>query len=204
MRDLDAIGGKETMIHSYPRGEAIPINIVKGRLQRLVDHLPDLALRQACEAVFTKDFFVWPGSVSKHHVWEGGLAQHVLEVTDTGKLLAERGSDINTGVVVASCLWHDFGKLWDIVREGDAWGHGDHYQKIYHIYRSAAEWEKASKKVAKDIREAVTHCILAHHGERKYGSPVEPQSREARIVHYSDMMSAWVYQDHPAPKGHKC
>ena len=129
------------MITSYPRGEAIPINIIKGRLQRLVDHLPALALRQACESVFTKNFFIWPGSVSKHHVWVGGLAQHSLEVADTGKLLAERGSGIDTSVVVASSLWHDYGKLWDITRSGDTWGHGEHYDKIYHVYRSATEWE---------------------------------------------------------------
>ncbi len=191
------------MINTYPRGEAIPIDVIRGRLQRLVNHLPDLALRKACEAVFTKNFFIWPGSVSKHHVWVGGLAQHVLEVTETGKHVAERGTGISVPVVAAACLWHDFGKLWDIIRNGDAWAHGEHYDRVYHIYRSATEWEKASKKVSREIRDNVTHCILAHHGERKYGSPVEPKTLEARIVHHADMLSAWVYQDHPEPKGHK-
>ena len=36
----------------------------------------------------------------------------------------------------------------------------------------------------------IQHCILAHHGEYEYGSPVRPQIPEAEIIHYIDQIDA--------------
>ena len=34
--------------------------------------------------------------------------------------------------------------------------------------------------------------ILSHHGKKEWGSPIEPQSQGAWILHLADMMSARV------------
>lgn len=38
--------------------------------------------------------------------------------------------------------------------------------------------------------EAIAHVILAHHGERMWGSPAQPQIPEAWLVHLADQASA--------------
>jgi 3'-5' exoribonuclease len=35
----------------------------------------------------------------------------------------------------------------------------------------------------------IEHAILAHHGRQEWGSPVEPVTAEAYILHYADMLS---------------
>ena len=50
------------------------------------------------------------------------------------------------------------------------------------------------------MRAHILHVILAHHGTNEHGSPVEPQTLEALIVHSIDtldahaeiMRAAWV------------
>ncbi len=34
------------------------------------------------------------------------------------------------------------------------------------------------------------HCLLSHHGELEYGSPVRPQIMEAEMIHQIDVMDA--------------
>jgi 3'-5' exoribonuclease len=36
----------------------------------------------------------------------------------------------------------------------------------------------------------VIHCILSHHGRKDWGSPVEPATLEALVLHQADMLSA--------------
>lgn len=38
--------------------------------------------------------------------------------------------------------------------------------------------------------EEILHCILAHHCEKEWGSPVKPKTKEAWIVHLADQTSA--------------
>ena len=72
------------------------------------------------------------------------------------------------------------------------WKHTDYGKSIGHICGSAAAFQTAAdyRGVSFATIEAVTHCILAHHGRKEWGSPVEPQTLEALILHQADMLSA--------------
>jgi 3'-5' exoribonuclease len=82
----------------------------------------------------------------------------------------------------------------DSVDEIFTWGYApDRFgRQIGHISAGAAQFIISAEKfaVGPDLRDAVTHCILAHHGHREWGSPVEPQTLEALLLHQSDMISA--------------
>jgi 3'-5' exoribonuclease len=41
-----------------------------------------------------------------------------------------------------------------------------------------------------EVRAHILHVILAHHGSNEHGSPVEPQTLEALIVHSIDTLDA--------------
>jgi len=90
----------------------------------------------------------------------------------------------------------DFQGLQDYARNGAAdfiqWKGASHKRTIHHISRSGVEWTKAVTQtgVGKEIEDEVLHCILSHHGQREWGSPVAPKSREAWMLFLCDGISA--------------
>lgn len=123
-------------------------------------------------------------------------------------------------ILIAAALWHDFAKVREYeqkelngqdytfehmkgtrmlpVREAPldsvpVWVKsnslfGDHA----HIVQGTIEFTIAARESSVDesVIEAIQHCILAHHGRREWGSPVEPQTLEALILSQADLLSA--------------
>ena len=63
-----------------------------------------------------------------------------------------------------------------------------------HIYISAYTLqhvlEKAGYGPMDDEVKCIIHCVLAHHGEKEFGSPVVPCLQEAVIINMLDNLSA--------------
>jgi 3'-5' exoribonuclease len=61
-----------------------------------------------------------------------------------------------------------------------------------HIIDGTIEFTLAARESGVDeaVIEQIQHCILAHHGRREWGSPVEPQTLEALLLHQADLLSA--------------
>lgn len=190
---------------------------MKQRLIKHIESITDPALRGACRALLDYDkFFTWPASLGFHHAYEGGLLAHTVEVCDIALGIEQISDGTREGnpfdressfdILIASALWHDFCKVREYYRIGGPgrhdsidqecqpveWKHTDYGKHVYHISGSAIEFTIAARnwKVSDSVIDAVTHCILAHHGRREWGSPVEPQTLEALILHQADMLSA--------------
>jgi 3'-5' exoribonuclease len=103
-------------------------------------------------------------------------------------------------LLFVAALLHDYGKIYDYEAyfNNDTfkieYRHTDHKNKIHHIAASVLHLHKIGEKhgLSKDEIDAVTHAILAHHGQKQWGSPVEPQTKLAWILHCADMASARV------------
>lgn len=140
------------------------------------------------------DFPKWSGAgrPEHHHYGDGGLIVHVREVIELSLLNNSYHNYVNPKLVFYAALYHDIGKLRDYEKVDGVWGVSKHKKEIHHISRSAIEWERCAYSFGLDqpLTEEVTHAILAHHGQRAWGSPVEPQTRLAWILHLSDALSA--------------
>lgn len=142
-------------------------------------------------------FSVWPGSAQEgsHHYGTNGLMQHTYEVADL-MLRVRAQFPVNQmpsqREVFLAALFHDCGKIWDYHQTDDGWTFGSHKRMVHHISRSGIEWSRAVDKFPRhrDIEFDVLHAILAHHGQRQFGSPVAPKSRLAWLLHYCDGISA--------------
>lgn len=186
-------------------------------LNRVVENLiPELAL---CVRAVLKDerFVLWPGSIDKHHNYTGGLLVHTSEVVEIGLSMAAASclKDVNRQILAVAAIWHDYGKIFDYglgnkdryvqirnaYRNGQGWlmeNAGMVWSKVPHRYlvrhptRSYAEWMEMSnaQKVDPETQEVIGHAILAHHGRIEWNSPIEPQTAEAYILHFADVMSA--------------
>jgi 3'-5' exoribonuclease len=135
-----------------------------------------------------------------HHYGIGGLIRHTWEVCAITSKIADfyapSHPDINRKELFVSALYHDYGKVWDYEFDPgtNAFTPTKHRRKIHHIPRSAIEWEIIARRQCLDTSfiHNVTHNILSHHGQREWGSPIKPLSREAWILHLADSISARV------------
>jgi 3'-5' exoribonuclease len=160
-------------------------------------------LQNICDKVLDDErFSTFPASISKHHCWNGGLADHTLQVVQQGLMIAGSSTGINGSIVAIAATWHDYGKVFDYefvspygvpgMPEVGEWKYTLHRDRIRHLPRSYAEFMIASDGLpdyCNAFRMAVGHCILAHHGALDSGSPVLPATKEAWAVHLADMIS---------------
>jgi 23S rRNA maturation-related 3'-5' exoribonuclease YhaM len=146
------------------------------------------------------DFFLWSGSSipDAHHYGDHGLIVHTHEVWSLCRAIALWDREIHDNVpgerkIFLAALFHDYGKLWDYSKVSDgSWVSNSHKRHIHHIQRSAIEWGKAVARIDgyHDIEDEVTHAILAHHGQKAWGSVVAPKTKLAWLLHICDQMSA--------------
>jgi 3'-5' exoribonuclease len=150
----------------------------------------------ADEVLGNPDFEVSLGSIvaNAHHQYKGGLLEHTYEVIKLCELNLNflTGHVVNRQHLFLAGLFHDYGKLWDQTCLNGEWVKTKHCREVHHISRSAIEWTRAADKHGIDemAHYDVLHAILAHHGQREWGSPVAPKSRLAWLLHISDQMSA--------------
>lgn len=157
-------------------------------------------------------FPVWSGCSHEtgHHYGKGGLAQHTLEVIETTlQMHLYHKTDVPREKIFLSALYHDVGKMWDyepVIQwknymgktDYNTWTSTQHKDRIHHLPKSAIIWSKAIDKEKHDVLQSweddVLHAILAHHGQREWRSPVQPQTPLAHILHLCDSISARVYE----------
>lgn len=126
-----------------------------------------------------------------HHYGNGGLQYHTWEVVSLCLDNARRFSALDIDTLYLAALYHDIGKTYDYGIKDGAWIGTVHKRQIHHISRSALIWSDISKECGyHDKNDAVLHCILSHHGQREWGSPVAPATKEAWMLHLCDAMSA--------------
>ena len=143
----------------------------------------------------------YPAGLSVHHDIQGGLLQHVFEMLQGLKsfMTIPYLSNVQWGQCIIAIIYHDYGKLVEYDQE--SWDITPEYPLLGHIYISAnfvnngliIHNNDGQNPFTKREIECIVHCILAHHMNKEWGSPVVPATMEATIVHYLDMLSARAY-----------
>jgi 3'-5' exoribonuclease len=162
------------------------------------------ALRRVLDLFFRDDGFRLgferaPGSTGGHHAKLGGLLLHTYEVTNiarqTARTMSVGSTRVNVDLVVAGALLHDIGKVeaYDVGPGGFSFtpcglllGHVVLGCLMLERRVAALREPACSEGQLLDLQ----HLILAHHGALELGSPVQPMTSEAEIVHWADEASA--------------
>jgi 3'-5' exoribonuclease len=157
-----------------------------------------LRLKRVLDLFFEDDEFRLkfegcPASVRGHHAQLGGLLKHTTEVAAIARAVA-RASGADLDLVLAGVLLHDIGKLesyrWDGTFDYTIAG-----SLLGHVVIGALmfdrrlEMEKEPPCTTEE-RQVLQHLILSHHGKLEYGSPVQPMTLEAEVLHWADNASA--------------
>ena len=148
-----------------------------------------------------KPYSEYPAATTVHHAYQGGLLNpthqmlHMLE-----GLYPCLPYQIKVERCILAILFHDYGKVYEYNRQGDT--QPDMYL-LGHIYIGAHKLQNVLEQHGVEAEEVkrIVHCVLAHHGQREYGSPVLPCIQEAAIVTYLDNISAKVDAMEATPEG---
>jgi 3'-5' exoribonuclease len=157
------------------------------------------SVREAVDLFFADDAFrlqfeKTPGAVNGHHAQLGGLLLHVYEVTSIARHMAKTVRKANADLVVAGAMLHDIGKVeaYSIAPEG--FSHTSTGMLLGHVTLGALMFDRRLRESGLPFttaqRDEMLHFILSHHGALEFGSPVQPMTTEAEIVHWADEASA--------------
>lgn len=140
-----------------------------------------------------------PAAMRHHHVYRHGLLQHSLEVCELALQMADmmrlyHKFEPDGTVLIISALFHDIGKIdeYDINALGLLSGISEEGELLGHHFPSALHLTKclAKTSITADQLLKIKHCVLSHHGRRKWGAAVSPKTPEAYIIHLADMGSS--------------
>jgi 3'-5' exoribonuclease len=135
-----------------------------------------------------------------HHAYVGGFLEHVLSVTRTCVYLADKYDELhpdlkprlNKDLVVAGGILHDIGKLreYEETLEGTAYTASGHL--IGHILqgRDIVREAAAGRGLDPELLLRLEHIIVSHQRLPEWGSPKQPMTPEALLVHYADDIDA--------------
>lgn len=164
--------------------------------ERLADFI-----QQHADALY-QPYSHYPAATSVHHAFPGGLLNHtwqMLHLLEGLFPVYPYPNDVKVERIIIGILFHDWGKLCEYNVEGERLENGF---LLGHIYMSAnylnnllrdfyteADGGKLSEADKREIN-LIVHCILAHHGQLEFGSPVLPCIPEAQLINYLDNISA--------------
>jgi 3'-5' exoribonuclease len=168
-------------------------------LDKLRASIKSTRVRAAVDLFFADDAFRvqferTPGAVNGHHAQLGGLLLHVFEVTDIARYIARTVRKADQDLVIAGAMLHDIGKVEAYAVNPEGFAHTSTGMLLGHVTLGALMFDRRLREhdlgLTHAQRDELLHFILSHHGALEFGSPVQPMTTEAEIVHWADEASA--------------
>lgn len=140
-----------------------------------------------------------PAAVQMHHAYMGGLLEHTRNVLELALLVIPRYPALSLDLVLAGIFLHDIGKTSELKCETN-FVYTNQGQLVGHIVQAAIWIDQKARAVEQetgepfpeDVRTALQHIVLAHHGSYEFGSPRLPAMPEAVAVHHLDNLDAKI------------
>jgi 3'-5' exoribonuclease len=127
-----------------------------------------------------------------HHNYLGGLAEHTYECLDIAEcLLAKFHRKIDSDSVYASCILHDFGKVFEYKIDEES-GLIEYDEDFSGEWLTHSQWGFSTCMV--HGFKTVAKMIAAHHGRTEWGAIVDLNERDLDpvlyLIHHIDDLSA--------------
>ncbi len=146
---------------------------------------------------YREDFISCPGAMKHHHAYIGGLLEHTLGVAAIASKLA-LGEEVDKDLLLAGAILHDTGKIWECDWTGHAITMKTEGRFIGHICKGITLIENWTMRcpgvVDRETLNLLLHMIVSHHGKLEWGSPVEPITKEAVILHQADYIDTNLWK----------
>ncbi len=176
-----------------------PVDELEGDFTELVNSIEDGSLAALLDRFFGESAPTWerfreaPAAKGNHHAYRYGLLEHTMTVAKAVAAVAPVFPGIDGELAVAGALLHDIGKLWvygDDPLAIDVTDAGKLEGEIPISYFAVRREIEGIEGFDSELARLLLHIVLSHHGRCEFGSPVEPQTREAALVHFMDNLGA--------------
>ena len=181
------------------------MKMVHSVFMSLLGHISDPVLAKLVEEALSEKgrFASWKtqtAATTMHQAYRYGLYEHSVQVAD----IAHYGTttwckEADGDIVIAASLLHDIGKIVEyddpmtrqLTTVGKLFGNTTlSYVMARDLFKDSGEL--VGKVFDRELVYGILHAILAHHGRKEWGSPVEPQTIEALLVHQADQFSSRI------------
>ncbi|MEX3623795.1 3'-5' exoribonuclease YhaM family protein [Viridibacillus arvi] len=150
---------------------------------------------------YQKRFLVSFAAKVMHHACISGLAFHTSTMLEIAKRIAPLYPKINTDYLYATIILHDIMKPVELSESIVAPDYTLEGFLLGHITMITSEIKLVTEElIAEGLikRDSLVPSILSsncasHHGKGEWGSPVEPRTIEAELVHHIDMIDSRMY-----------
>lgn len=144
-------------------------------------------------------FIKAPAARGMHHAYLGGLLEHTLSMTKLAVILAQHYDYVNKDLLVAATLLHDMGKAIEYSVD-TTFDFSEDGRLVGHIVRAIVMIETAGREqnFPENKLRHLVHLVASHHGKLEWGSPVQPKTIEAILLHQIDLLDSRVqgFVDH--------
>ena len=148
---------------------------------------------------YKDSFFTAPGAKGIHHAYIGGLAEHTLHVLLGSKAMADVYNflKINRDLLMTGAILHDIGKIDCYSVNSDGISTTKKMDLFDHIVLGISIVSRIAQELVQspedeELLGQLIHILASHHALPEWGSPKEPQTIEAWIIHVNDLLSARI------------
>lgn len=137
-----------------------------------------------------------PAAKAMHHAYLGGLLEHTVSMAELALKVAGHYPELDRDLLLVGILFHDLGKI----RELGAMPANDYTMAgrlVGHVVIGRdllRERCAAIPDFPEDVQLHLEHLVLSHQGHKEYGTPVEPMTLEALVLHFIDDLDSKVNQ----------
>lgn len=168
------------------------------RLQQVRDllagHVRQPHLQRLVElflADYGPQFSRHPGAQRIHHAYGGGLLEHTHSLLQLSLAVADHYR-LDKELLLVGALLHDIGKMQEFRADpapeltpvGGLLGH------IVIGYRLFIGMRDRIPGFPEELSLRLEHMLVAHHGEKEFGSPETPRTPEAMALHVLDLLDS--------------
>jgi 3'-5' exoribonuclease len=183
----------------------VPLATLRERYTHLTAHLTppgQVLLDVVLDHVGRDAWWTAPAAKGHHHAFVHGLAMHSIEVAEIALAAAQASpaaEHLDYDALLVGALGHDCGKKNEYVWQNEPIGMNRDGFLSYHTVEGCSMVAVAAalgrdRLAAAGVHplavEHLKHVIASHHGQKDWGSPVEPRSLEAVLIHVADLASA--------------
>lgn len=170
------------------------------RLQQAVAEVKSKRLRDVMNEILSREelhsrLISFPAGVRMHHNYYSGLLEHIVSLLEVAKRLLPLYPQVEPDVLVATCILHDIGKLYELT-DPFAPDYSTPGQLVGHLVMGVELLNDACRVLgipADDLEVLhLKHCILSHHGDIEFGwgSAVSGKTPTAILFHYIDQIDS--------------
>lgn len=148
------------------------------------------------DPIWLKDFTSAPADRRVHQPYIGGLLEHTLNVINICLKFTDMYNFLDYDLLLTGAILHDVGKIYefDYRRTIDYSTAG---RLLGHLVLGAQVVEERIKRIPEfpqELRIALLHLVVSHHGEDEGRSLQRPKFLEAVLLHYADKLDSEMFQ----------